>query len=116
MTDLLLAWFVPSLGALLLGLEIYRGQRDVAAERDRAPRPPEPGHRRRPRPVDRRRPSLLTLARQTQDLIFRTRCAQTRVPSWFFRRFHAADRVDFQAAMANLADLLRARPPAARAD
>ncbi|MFG1650824.1 S-4TM family putative pore-forming effector [Micromonospora sp. NPDC049275] len=115
--DLLTQWFVPSLGALLLGVEIYRGQRDVAAERDRAlvilqrqiaaaVRADEPA-------TD---PTLLNLARQIQDLIFHSRRGQARVPDWYFRRFHAADRVDFQAAMTNLAELLGTRPPAARTD
>ncbi|MEU7839644.1 hypothetical protein AB0B39_01610 [Micromonospora sp. NPDC049114] len=45
---------------------------------------------------------------------FHTRQRQARVPGWFFRRFHAADRVGFQAAMVSLAELLGARPPAAR--
>lgn len=116
-SQLLLQWFVPSLGALLLGLEIYRGQRDVAADRHRAltvldgrvasmdPTGAEP---------DRR--ELLTLARQIQDLIFHTRRGQGRVPDWFFRRFHATDRVDFQAAMARFVDVLDARLRASRVD
>ncbi|GAA2188709.1 S-4TM family putative pore-forming effector [Micromonospora lupini] len=115
--DLLTQWFVPSLGALLLGVEIYRGQRDVAAERDRAlailQRRIAAAVRGDAPATD---PTLLTLARQIQDLIFHSRRGQARVPDWFFRRFHAADRVDFQAAMANLADLLRTHPPAARTD
>ncbi|MEU5780398.1 S-4TM family putative pore-forming effector [Micromonospora lupini] len=115
--DLLTQWFVPSLGALLLGVEIYRGQRDVAAERDRALAILQ---RRIAAAVHgddaRADPTLLTLARQTQDLIFHSRRGQARVPDWFFRRFHAADRVDFQAAMATLAELLGTRPPAARTD
>ncbi|MBM0233871.1 hypothetical protein JNW91_19655 [Micromonospora sp. STR1_7] len=109
---LLTQWFVPSLGALLLGLEIYRGQRDVAAERDRAltilQNQVVATARRDDAPTAA---DLLTLARQTQDLIFHSRRGQARVPNWFFRRFHAADRVDFQAAMGNLAELLRRPTP-----
>ncbi|MEU4569450.1 S-4TM family putative pore-forming effector [Micromonospora sp. NPDC023956] len=108
--QLLLQWFVPSLGALLLGLEIYRSQRDVAVERARAlailRARLAPGGS--PAPAAPR--DLLTLARQTQDLIFHSRRGQARVPDWFFRRFHAADRVDFQAAMTRFVDVLGTRP------
>ncbi|MGB2567644.1 S-4TM family putative pore-forming effector [Micromonospora citrea] len=116
--QLLLQWFVPSLGALLLGLEIYRGQRDVAVDRDRAMsilqdritsavrRPHDPAAEA----------ELLTLARQVQDLILHSRRGQARVPDWFFRRFHAADRVDFQSTMASLAELLNRPAPATRLD
>lgn len=107
-SQLLLQWFVPALGALLLGVEIHRGQRDVAESRERAStllqqhvtaavgRADEPAVTA----------ELLTLARRIQDLIFLSRQHQPRVPDWFFRRFHAADRVDFQAAMASLTQLL----------
>ncbi|MET8372560.1 S-4TM family putative pore-forming effector [Micromonospora profundi] len=116
-SDLLTQWFVPSLGTLLLGVEIYRGQRDVAAERDRALGILQTQVTAAVRHGDPTADSaLLTLARQTQDLIFRSRQGQARVPDWFFRRFHAADRVDFQAAMATLAELLSSHPPAARTD
>ncbi|MFG3703914.1 S-4TM family putative pore-forming effector [Micromonospora sp. NPDC047670] len=117
-SDLLSRWFVPSLGALLLGLEIYRGQRDVAAERDRAMSVVQ---RHIATAVSRDDPAATTadslvLARQVQDLIFHSRQGQARVPDWFFRRYHSSDRVDFQAAMASLAELLHARGPVARAD
>ncbi|MGK5673115.1 S-4TM family putative pore-forming effector [Micromonospora sp. URMC 106] len=117
-SDLLSRWFVPSLGALLLGLEIYRGQRDVAAERDRAMSVVQ---RHIATAVSRGDPAATTgdslvLARQVQDLIFHSRQVQARVPDWFFRRYHSSDRVDFQAAMASLAELLHARNPVARAD
>ncbi|SCL28719.1 hypothetical protein GA0070616_3747 [Micromonospora nigra] len=117
-SQLLVQWFVPSLGALLLGMEIYRGQRDVAAERERA----QTILQRRVTAAVRHgddpstAPDLLTLARQTQDLIFHSRQGQARVPDWFFRRFHAADRVDFQAAMASLVDLLGTRTSVAPTD
>ncbi|MEV4120606.1 S-4TM family putative pore-forming effector [Micromonospora sp. NPDC049645] len=114
---LLTQWFVPSLGVLLLGLEIYRGQRGVAAERDRALALLQ---QRIATAAGRDDPAteaeLLTLARQTQDLIFHSRQAQARVPGWFFRRFHAADRHDFQAAMVDLTNLLRTGTPATHRD
>ncbi|NGM16126.1 S-4TM family putative pore-forming effector [Verrucosispora sioxanthis] len=107
-SQLLLQWFVPSLGALLLGLEIYRSQRDVVAERERALAVmQEQIAATVGRGADASSAELLTLARQVQDLIFRSRQRQARVPDWFFRRFHAADRHDFQVAMAALTRLLQ---------
>ncbi|KXK59352.1 hypothetical protein AWW66_24730 [Micromonospora rosaria] len=115
--QVLLQWFVPSLGALLLGLEVYRGQRDVAVDRDRALRIL---HQRIARAVGSgdagSAQGLLLLARQAQDLIFRSRHEQTRVPNWFFQHFHPADRVDFQAAMVDLSSLLNVSAPVARVD
>ncbi|MFG1655395.1 S-4TM family putative pore-forming effector [Micromonospora chersina] len=116
--ELLLQWFVPALGALLLGLEIYRGQRDIAADRERALAILQrridvaaggDGH-----PAGAA--ELLVLARRIQDLILLGRQRQARVPDWFFRRFHAADRVDFQAAMTSLAERVGRLAPATRSD
>ncbi|MGN9808197.1 S-4TM family putative pore-forming effector [Micromonospora sp. BQ11] len=111
-SQLLLQWFVPSLGALLLGLEIYRGQRDVAADRERALAVMQSRITAAVQRADTVDVSteLLILARQIQDLIFRSRQVQARVPDWFFRRFHAADRLDFQAAMATLTHLSQRGP------
>ncbi|MFC9529053.1 S-4TM family putative pore-forming effector [Streptomyces sp. NPDC056975] len=91
--DLLMLWYVPSLGAVLTGLDVVRTQKDVVAERERvsallAARVAESGD-----PA-----ALTTFARQVQDVIFQSRLRHTRVPDWFFRRFKAADRADFQAA------------------
>ncbi|MFI9639404.1 S-4TM family putative pore-forming effector [Micromonospora sp. NPDC051925] len=114
-SQLLLQWFVPSLGALLFGLEIYRGQRDAAADRDRAMAILQTRITSAVRQPDTATTTdLLTVARQIQDVIFHSRRAQARVPNWFFRRFHAADRVDFQSTMASLADLLNTPAPVAR--
>ncbi|WBB72604.1 S-4TM family putative pore-forming effector [Micromonospora sp. WMMD1128] len=107
---LLLAWFVPSLGALLLGVEIYRGQRDVAVERDRASAVVNERITSAVRDASAAA-DLLGVARQVQDLLFRTRCTQARVPNCFFRRFHAADRVDFQSTMTGLGHLLNRPAP-----
>ncbi|MEU7959648.1 S-4TM family putative pore-forming effector [Micromonospora humida] len=117
-SQLLLQWFVPSLGALLLGIEIYRGQRNVAADRDRAMAILY-GHitsalRRREHLAPAT--ELMTVARQIQDVIFLSRRGQPRVPNWFFRRFHAADRLDFQSTMDSLAELLTVPAPVTRLD
>ncbi|QOC93303.1 S-4TM family putative pore-forming effector [Micromonospora craniellae] len=107
-SQLLLQWYVPSLGALLLGLEIYRSQRDVATEREHALAVVQA---RITATIERcgeaTTAELLVLARQVQDLVFRSRQRQARVPDWFFRRFHLVDRHDFQAAMGTLTHQLR---------
>ncbi|WP_261565296.1 S-4TM family putative pore-forming effector [Frankia gtarii] len=89
-------WFVPSLGLLLLCLDVYRAQlfntreRDrareivAAAEADSARAPLSPG------------PEWDILARQVQDLLFNLRRQQARTPVWFFRRFHDRDKRDFE--------------------
>lgn len=103
-SDLLLQWFVPSLGLLLLGLDTATAQRDTAAAREHAQsvllsamreyvargRPPEDV------------PGLLQLARQIQDVLLRTRLGHARVPDWFFKRFQTSDREDFVGAMREL--------------
>ena len=111
-TQLLLRWYIPSLAVLLVGLETYRGQRDIARDREGAlsqlrsrieeaissPSTAESAT------------ELRMLARQVQDLIFSTRCRQTRVPDLFFLRFRQDDSTDFRAAMAELGHLVaRAR-------
>lgn len=105
--DTLLWWYVPSLGALLTGVDTIRSQRAVAAERERVlslvrARIAAPGQRP---------DALRGLARQVQDVIFQSRLRYTRVPNWFFRRYQSADRADFQAAMTELQDLLRRPDP-----
>ena len=116
-SQLLLQWYVPSLGALLLGLEIYRSQRDVAAERERVLGVMQSRIAATLQGSGKDASAeLLTLARQIQDLIFRSRQRQSRVPDWFFRRFHAADRQDFHAAMTTLTQLLQDARPVAPAE
>ncbi|MGX1546212.1 S-4TM family putative pore-forming effector [Streptomyces adustus] len=113
LAELLMNWFVPSLGLLLFGVDIYRGQRDTAAVREhtrqvllRAMRE----HARSGMPAERV-PELMTLARQAQDALLRTRLTQARVPSSFFRRFREHDRDDFAAAMDEVGGWLTAASP-----
>lgn len=99
--EILVSWFVPSLGALILGFENYRGQLDIVAERERvAPLVQRvldgagrPGHSTA---------QLLATAREVQDVIFATRRQPARVPDWFYVRFRTADEQDFQANVAAL--------------
>lgn len=102
LSRLLLVWFLPALGALLMASDLYRRQRDTAASRSRVL---SLVHRRvtdhlahPDLPAD-----LLKLARQVQDSILASRRTQARVPDWFFLRFRQQDRVDFQREMAELA-------------
>ena len=115
--DLVLRWFVPSTGLLLFGLDTMRRQLGVAKERGRilvqvrediasAVERPISGA------VDE---GLLVLARQVQDSLFLTRLRVSRVPNWFFQWFHPSDRIDFRAAMHELADTLRTRRGPAQA-
>jgi hypothetical protein len=102
--QLVLRWYVPSLGALLFGLDTYRGQRDVASERERVlsivrERITLAAKKVRHNHSDA---ELTLLARQVQDMVFQTRLRQIRVPNWFFVRFRATDRVDFQASITDL--------------
>jgi hypothetical protein len=99
--ELLLRWYIPSLGALLLGVDLYRGQRDVAAERDRVlavvrARINAVTRQSRDREFE---VALLVLARQVQDVILQTRRRYTRIPAWLYTRFRLRDRSDFVAAM-----------------
>ncbi|MEU9477490.1 S-4TM family putative pore-forming effector [Streptomyces sp. NPDC048191] len=101
LASLLTTWFIPSLGLLLLGVDIVRAQRDTAAAREHARQVvlrEMREHARSGMPADRV-PDLLVLARQAQDVLLRTRLAHARVPNWFFRRFLDSDRADFAAAM-----------------
>ncbi|MDX2547004.1 S-4TM family putative pore-forming effector [Streptomyces sp. WI04-05B] len=103
-SELLLHWFVPSLGLLLLGLDTVAAQRDTAGAREHAQSVLLAAMREH---VSRGRPAadvpgLLQLARQGQDVLLQTRLGQVRVPDWFFRRFQTSDREDFVRAMREL--------------
>jgi hypothetical protein len=105
--DLTLRWYVPSLGMLLFGADVYRGQRDIAVDRDRI------RALLRAKIQISTQSSILTIAemitfsRQVQDLIFLTRLRQIRVPNWFFLRFQARDSLDFEAAIRELVSILK---------
>jgi hypothetical protein len=108
-SEILLRWYIPSLGGLTLGLGIFRQQLGVKKERNRvlslvngridalvsAPGGSQAGN------------DLLPLARQVQDVIFLTRQRATRVPDWLYQRRRAADRSDFGAAMDHLEGTVR---------
>ncbi|WP_416982092.1 S-4TM family putative pore-forming effector [Streptomyces sp. T028] len=99
-TGMLLHWFVPSLGLLLLGVDTAASQRDTAGDREHAHTvlmTEVRGHAARGGPEEEA-PALLQLARQVQDILLLTRLRQARVPDWFFKRFQTSDRTDFVRA------------------
>ncbi|MFJ9250347.1 S-4TM family putative pore-forming effector [Streptomyces sp. NPDC101776] len=110
-TEMLLHWFVPSLGLLLLGVDTAASQRETARVREHAQAvllQALRAHIRRGSPAGDT-PGLLLLARQIQDTLLLTRLRQARVPDWFFKRFQTSDRTDFVRAMREL-DQLAATP------
>ena len=111
-SDVLLGWFVPSLGLLLLGVDTYRSQRSTAAVREHTRQvilPRMRSHAEAGMPPDQVQ-SLLMLARQAQDVLLRTRLDQARVPNWFFNTFLDSDRADFAAAMEEVGGWLPGPP------
>lgn len=96
--EILLRWFVPSLAALIYGIDSCKNQLEIAAERervmnlvqgelDRAQRAPSPQEQLR----------LVGKAREIQDVVFATRKNPARVPDWFYARFRQHDENDFRA-------------------
>jgi hypothetical protein len=101
--ELLVRWYIPALGILLLALDTYRSQRDAAAERERVLSLMLARIRvSTDQPHTKAAAQLLALARQIQDVIFQSRRQHSRVPDAFFSRFRVSDRIDFEAAMADL--------------
>ena len=99
---LLTGWFVPSLGLLLLCLEMYRTQ--MASTRDRMrvlglvrQVIDEPSS-----PLIASDAALTVFARQVQDTLYYMRCLQPRLPNWYFRHYHDQDKADFEIKMREL--------------
>lgn len=95
--DTLLSFFVPSLAAYQIAIEIWAGQQRVADDRERLAKTVN-GELRDGRPgpvpdVEWRR--LRDTARDVQDGILRTRLDTTRVPEWFYKHFRDGDERDF---------------------
>jgi hypothetical protein len=107
---LLSGWFVPSLGLLLVCLDVCRTQ--IASSRERMrilglvraalddPRSPLITNTR----------SFSAFARQVQDSLYHMRRVQPRMPYWYFRRYHDADKADFEVKRR----ILETRFPSAR--
>ena len=92
-------WFVPSLGLLLLCLDIYRAQVSITRERTRVLGLLRAAVDESASPVFTSGESFTVFARQIQNTLFSMRARQARVPAWFFRRFHDQDLTDFRFKM-----------------
>lgn len=104
---LVIGWFVPSLGLLLVCLEIYRTQMASTRERLRVLGLVRAAIDEPSSPVIDTPAALTLFARQVQDTLYHVRRLQPRLPTWFFQRYHDQDKSDFQVRM----QLLEARFP-----
>lgn len=95
--DTLLSFFVPSLAAYQIAIEIWAGQQRVADERERLIKIVNTElHNGRPGPLPKAEwHRLRDVARDVQDGVLRTRLDTTRVPEWFYKRFRDNDERDF---------------------
>ena len=104
-SGIVLQFYVPSLGALMIGLETYRAQLATADTRARVlALVQERITTSLSRPEAER--ELIALARQVQDVIFQTRISYTRVPNIFFDRYREKDSVDFHESMSELSRMV----------
>lgn len=93
----LLSFFIPSLAAYQVALEIWAGQQRIAAERQRLLNAVTTELRNaQPGPVsDHEWHRVREVARDIQDGILRTRLDAIRVPEWFYRHYRNRDELDF---------------------
>ncbi|WP_329597528.1 S-4TM family putative pore-forming effector [Streptomyces pseudovenezuelae] len=99
---LVTGWFVPSLGLLLLCLEMYRTQMASIHERLRVLGLVRAVIDDPTSPVIATHAALTCFARQVQDTLYQMRRLQPRLPTWYFRRYHDQDKSDFQIRMQDL--------------
>jgi hypothetical protein len=99
---LLTGWFVPSLGLLLLCLDMYRTQMVSRRERLRVLRLVRAVIDEPWSPVITTPGGPAHFARQVQDSLYHVRRLQPRLPNWYFRRYHDKDKSDFQVKMHEL--------------
>jgi hypothetical protein len=99
---LVVGWFVPSLGLLLLCLEMYRTQMASTRERLRILGLVRGVIDEPSSPVIATPAALTIFARQVQDTLYYMRRLQPRLPTWYFRRYHDQDESDFRVKMQEL--------------
>jgi SMODS-associating 4TM effector domain len=93
----LLTFFIPSLAAYQIALEIWAGQQRIATERQGLLNTVTAELRiARPGPVSKPEwHRVREVARDIQDGILRTRLEAIRVPEWFYKRYRNRDELDF---------------------
>jgi SMODS-associating 4TM effector domain len=97
-SQMILRWYVPALGLLLLTTDNWRSHLFVSRERERTltlmdsriDETLEDPFKAKDLPV---------MAREIQDLLLLTRLRVARVPGLFFLRYHSTDREDFEATL-----------------
>ncbi|WBB94467.1 S-4TM family putative pore-forming effector [Verrucosispora sp. WMMC514] len=99
---LVVGWFVPSLGLLLLCLDMYRTQMASIRERLRVLGLVRAVIDDPSSPVIATPAALTFFARQVQDTLYHMRQLQPRLPVWYFQRYHDQDKSDFQIRMQEL--------------
>ncbi|MFF4631794.1 S-4TM family putative pore-forming effector [Streptomyces griseorubiginosus] len=102
LSRLVTGWFVPSLGLLLLCLDVYRTQMASTRERLRVLGLVRAVIEDPTSPVISAPDELTRFARQVQDALYQMRRLQPRLPTWYFRRYHDQDKGDFQIRMQEL--------------
>jgi predicted pore-forming effector associated with SMODS systems len=99
---LVTGWFVPSLGLLLLCLDMYRTQMASTRERRRVLKLVRAVIDEPASPVITEPGALIVFARQVQDTLYHMRRLQPRLPNWYFQHYHDQDKADFQVKMHEL--------------
>lgn len=99
---LIAGWFVPSLGLLLLCLDMYRTQMTSTRERLRILKLVRAVVDDTASPVITVHEALTQFARQVQDALYHMRRLQPRLPAWYFQHYHDQDKADFQVKMHDL--------------
>jgi len=99
---LVIGWFVPSLGLLLLCLGTYRIQVTSTRDRLRVLGLVRAVIGEHSSPVIASPAEVTLFARQVQDALYHMRRHQPRLPTWYFQRYHDEDRSDFQVRMREL--------------
>lgn len=96
--ETLLRWYVPSLAALIYGIDGYKNQRGIAAERERVTNIVQTEiDNAQPAPTPDEHARMAVRTREVQNVIFTTRMQVTRVPDWFYARFRTHDEKDFHS-------------------